>query len=157
MQGDEMRIANTQNTLEDKKVIYAHYERQLALLKEEISEREAETKTSLIGIGNIGIAIFNMFSCHVIANRYKEAFETMILLRQQPGSEISKEDVVQFIISINGIGKIFLFIEAHDDFILKIDRISPCFASEEDAQRAIDTVGAERILRMFKILHGVEV
>lgn len=153
MQGDEMRIANTQNTLEDKKVIYAHYERQLALLKEEISEREAETKTSLIGNGTWA-AYMSSFESPLIANQYQEAFETMILLRQQPGSEAAKNDAQYSIFVEEGKITCSILFECINS---KMTEISPCFATQEDAQLAIDTVGAERILRMFKILHGVEV
>tara|TARA_R110000822_G_scaffold301108_1_gene424791 strand:- start:13436 stop:13888 length:453 start_codon:yes stop_codon:yes gene_type:complete len=150
-----MEIVNTQHTLEDKKVIYAHYERQLALLKEEIEERKAEKKISLLGVGTSSVWIQG-FKSDEIALQYNEAFQTMILLRQQPGSEVPNDKKYQSAIVCIELNKLTIY-GFGDIGVKKMSFISPFFASKEDTQRAIDTVGVERILRMFRILHGVEV
>jgi hypothetical protein len=90
----------------------------------------------------------------IVPNKdYFDAISTMILLRQQPGSEAAKDDVSQRIIGLfqGVVGTDFWF-----DRYNKMNQISPCFRTKEHAEAAIKAVGVERIARMFCTLHGVE-
>ncbi len=80
---------------------------------------------------------------------YYYAIDTMLELRQQPGSEAAKDGVRQYLISFD------CDVENRTT-TYKIGMISPCFKTEEHAEAAIKAVGADRIARMFKVLHGVE-
>jgi len=48
------------------------------------------------------------------------------------------------------------YIEGGYSFIFKLNNLSPCFSSKEDAQKAIDAIGEENIINMFKVFGGVE-
>jgi len=96
----------------------------------------------------------NLFQSEVIAKAYAEALDTLLLLRHQPGSERACGDRTQYIIRLTGdMGR--LRVAGFDDTRLKAEYVTPCFVSQHWADLAIETVGADRILRMFKTLHGV--
>lgn len=82
--------------------------------------------------------------------RYAEALTTFILLRKQPGSEVAKE-AEQFVLRLCGVN---VYVDDVYPFDYKISLISPCFKSEESARKAIETLGEERILDMFKYFHS---
>lgn len=83
--------------------------------------------------------------------RYAEALTTFILLRKQPGTEPVCESM-QFVISNNY--DLSLCIDVYNSKHIKTTRLSPCFDSEENAKEAIEKVGKDRILRMFKYFHS---
>jgi hypothetical protein len=106
------------------------------------------TKLRVAGEGSDG----NLFQTEYLAKTYAEALNTMLLLRHQPGT-VPANDENQFIIIITrecgvtytGLG----------DAEFKAGGTSPCFSLEEDAQRAIDTIGSARIARMFRALSHI--
>ena len=83
---------------------------------------------------------------------YSKAVETMLLLRRQPGSSAAK-DGDQYVICTRNTG---FRIEKWFAVECKTEFISPCFASKQAAQAAIDSIGKDRIIHMFNTLHGVK-
>lgn len=98
----------------------------------------------------------NLFQSEELAKAYAEAFDTMLLLRHQPGTVAPKISGSQWIIKTSNEQMISLFVDGWCRWPTKSQSISPCFVTKKDAQRAIETVGEERIIRMFKTLHHVE-
>lgn len=96
----------------------------------------------------------NMFQTDKLADAYAEAIETMLLLRHQPGTEPALAKKVQLVISPR-FGPDRLQICEWSSMDIKAEYLSPCFQTQDAAQAAIDTIGADRILRMFKTLHHV--
>lgn len=95
----------------------------------------------------------NNFQSEELADAYAEAFDTLLLLRHQPGT-VAPTGAIQWLISVNFyLTTCSTLME--DNKFKKLTRITPCFASEEHAKQAIETVGEERILRMFKTLHHI--
>lgn len=84
--------------------------------------------------------------------RYAEALTTFILLRKQPGSEVANDNS-QYIIKLKPWGT-NPEVEYYSTVGYKLMNISPCFNSEESARKAIETLGEERILNMFKYFHS---
>lgn len=91
----------------------------------------------------------NIFQTEEIADAYADALNTLLLLRHQPGTVPAEDIVGQWMVCPGRDAGVWYTLDA------KMGRISPCFATSEDAQRAIDTIGADRILRMFRTLHHV--
>lgn len=86
------------------------------------------------------------------ADAYADALDTLLRLRHQPGTEAATSIARQFLVVIkDGAADVDYYTNGE----CKLERISPCFATESDAKAAIDTIGADRILRMFHTLHGV--
>lgn len=110
---------------------------------------EGQSSTSSKEFYKVG----NIFQSEAIAQAYAEAIDTMLLLRHQDGTEEITAKI-QYVIepndSIHGV-----YIENWLTTWCKLRLISPCFVTEEAAQSAIATIGAERILRMFKTFHGI--
>lgn len=95
----------------------------------------------------------NHFPDLATAQAYADAFSTMLELRRQPGSEPVKEDS-QWRIEVDTCCN-ELLVTYSRSLNYKLSRISPCFATQEQAQAAVKAVGKGRILAMFKTLHGV--
>lgn len=94
----------------------------------------------------------NIFQSVDVADAYADALDTLLMLRHQPGSEAAIEGGVQcFIRDADGN----IAVDTWTSINYKTSCISPMFATFCDAQAAIDTIGADRILRMFRTLHGV--
>jgi hypothetical protein len=85
---------------------------------------------------------------------YGEALCPLIELRQQPGSEAAKRGMEQWIVGYAQDDKVVF--DYWVNIESKISGISPCFRTKEHAAAAIKAVGADRIKRMFQVLHGVE-
>lgn len=83
-----------------------------------------------------------------VAARYAEAFNTLLDLRRQPGSEAAVDGKAQWF--IDGTGRVFLYSELH----LKLSEICPPFDSKTSARAALAVVGWDRIKRMYYTLHG---
>lgn len=83
--------------------------------------------------------------------RYAEALTTFILLRKQPGSEVATDGIKQYVLFpyYNEVS-----VASYSCVFYKFSRISPCFKSEESARKAIEILGEERILNMFKYFHS---
>lgn len=97
----------------------------------------------------------NMFHVKQAAEKHIAAWETLIMLRKQPGSEPTEDKKFQWMIEYD--------IEANKPVVIrrfvlnsKVTRISPAYASEDAANKAIRAVGAGKIVGMFKTLHGIQ-
>ena len=89
-----------------------------------------------------------------VAHAYADALDTLLMLRHQPGSEVARDEEAQWAIECSDDGK-SLRLSSWGCINYKVPYLSPCFSTREAAQAAIDTIGADRILRMFRTLHGV--
>lgn len=104
----------------------------------------------------------NIFQSEECAENYAKAMDTLLLLRHQPGTEPAKDTRTQFVIEpdwqLSEEGNPSLYIKARElgGLIYKMARVSPCFKTMKDAKNAIEVVGAEAILHMFKTLHHVK-
>lgn len=85
------------------------------------------------------------------AERYAEALSTFILLRKQEGTEPAKDNM-QWVIELDDEGNICF--EDWESAGAKLRCISPCFNSRENAHKAIENLGEERIVNMFKYFHS---
>lgn len=95
----------------------------------------------------------NLFQSKELAQAYAEAIDTMLLLRHQPGT-VPAADLSQVYINTKDSGA-RCNTATDSNIFSKMYRLSPCFAIHEQAQAAIDVVGEQRILRMFKTFHHV--
>ncbi len=109
--------------------------------------------TAFAGFATDYIDKGNMFQSKALGEAYADAVNTMLLLRHQPGT-VSNKYEHQFVICIAGSGT-SIEILSYDDFTCIASRISPAFKYEADAKKAIEAVGSDRILRMFKTFHHV--
>lgn len=82
------------------------------------------------------------------ARAYAEAFNTLLDLRRQPGSEAAEDEKRQWLIRGDGDVEWFAMLVA------KIENTCPCFDSKESAEAARDAVGLDRVLKMYNTLHG---
>ena len=102
----------------------------------------------------------NLFQREELANDYAQAFDTLLLLRHQPGTVPAHDTGNQVIIEPDwprSEHKQDLYIKARElnGLTYKMARVSPCFKTLEDAKNAIEVVGAEALMHMFKTLHHV--
>ena len=86
---------------------------------------------------------------------YWDAIDTMILLRRQPGSEAPKTDR-QWTIDYSRGHVILETWGGEHNLRSQVSRISPSFGSQAHAKAAIDTIGEDRLIRMFETLHGLK-
>ena len=94
------------------------------------------------------------FESSSIAQSYSEAFNTMLALRKCEGSCTTVNGKDQWSIDIDVSLKdteIYAYLGNYS----KIIALSPSFSSKEYTQAAIDKVGKENIVKMFKTLHGI--
>lgn len=97
----------------------------------------------------------NIFTDRATAEAYAESIDTMLLLRHQPGTVPAVNDIEQFVIAPESYGTAPR-VDSWRDIDTKAARLSPCFATREHAQAALDAIGADRIERMWKTLHHIE-
>lgn len=98
----------------------------------------------------------NIFMDEEQAGSYAEALDTLLLLRHQPGTQPATRDT-QFQLEVVGEGG-RLCMRAYERTVreAKMQKLSPCFNTGEDAAAAISAVGEGRVLRMMQTLHGIE-
>lgn len=89
------------------------------------------------------------FETRTQAQAYAEAFNTLLDLRRQPGSEAAEDGKPQWVIWSDGSVSVF-----HSNWQNKTSYISPMFDTEASALAAREAVGLDRILRMYNTLHG---
>lgn len=86
------------------------------------------------------------------ALKFKEALETFIALKAHPLAFFMIADTVQYFIVFN---------ESQTDLLVscyiygKSRLISPCFESEEDCKKAIEDIGQEKLVTMFRVFQGI--
>jgi hypothetical protein len=152
---------DAKHTGERKALSVAEARRELA----QIAERQAELQAivdaapkSLVqpggadGFGLVDIFEHDSFASFKQRNAYADALDTLLMLRHQPGSEAANGENMQWSIETEAND---LEITYWDSLDFKLRSLSPFFSTEEAAKSAIDTIGADRILRMFRTLHGV--
>ena len=88
-----------------------------------------------------------------ILDEYYKAFKTFLLLRQQEGSEPPKDGEQWCIVCNSSTVELYVSSFIHQDN--KINRLIPSFKTVEYAQKAINFVGEENIIHMFKTFHGI--
>ena len=89
------------------------------------------------------------------AEDYAKAFNTFFALRHCEGSETAKDGVLQFNIVLEDSIVDSLCVGECLSILTKINRATVCFDTEENANKAIETVGEENILHMMKTFAGV--
>ncbi|OWT55252.1 hypothetical protein [Candidimonas nitroreducens] len=98
-----------------------------------------------------------IFQTKGLAAAYARAIDTMLRLRHQPGTE-SPSNKIQATIEVergDDQSVASIYVTVREDVCNKTRGISPCFDTKEHAQSAIDTIGADRILEMFKTFHHI--
>lgn len=85
---------------------------------------------------------------HKDVQAYAEAFNTLLDLRRQPGSEAVEDNKKQWGIYYKGDVWSASFLS------YKLSEVCPWFDSQEAAEAAIEAVGKDRIIRMMNTLHG---
>lgn len=88
-----------------------------------------------------------------ISNNYYGALQTFILLRQQEGSEVPLDGEMQYLIRLNKDRG--LYVDVWQRIGNKVTAISPCFRTVDHAEKAINFIGKENIIHMFKTFHGI--
>lgn len=87
---------------------------------------------------------------------YRKAVYTLIELRTMDGTTKPEDVVTQYVVCV-GYHNHMLVIEVDTWFSEdnKLNQISPCFRTEDQALAAIQKIGEDRLMHMFKTLHGV--
>lgn len=88
----------------------------------------------------------NIFPDKETAQAYGEAFSVMLELRRQPGSCAFDDSKEQFVVDVDG--------DVITDCWRGSFTVSPLFTSMYWANKAIETVGKERIVQAYNILKG---
>lgn len=101
----------------------------------------------------------SIFQTETLAREYSRAINIMLLLRHQPGSVPSTDDAqCQIEVKRDGsTGEFILEYPVRIDKATKMNKFSPCFVTEQAARDAVQAVGEERLLHMFKTLSGLGV
>lgn len=97
----------------------------------------------------VSLRFRNSFETLEQAEAYADAFNTLLDLRRQPGSEAAESLTKQWYINSNGVVAYTANLE------WKLQQLCPMFDSEASALAASDAVGLDRILRMYNTLHGM--
>lgn len=153
------RIAEMEKELAELKNLATAQDKPKSLIKNDVG---SETDSWFITVSgdkayvdftsNMGAMIFSDVNQ---VKRYAEAFTTFIKLRKQPGSEAvdsSNTPRAQWVIRMSGSNT--LEVASFGASYRKMTEISCCFNSKESAIKAMDTVGAENILQMFRNFHS---
>lgn len=88
-----------------------------------------------------------------ISDEYFKAFKTFILLRHQEGTEVPLDEEMQYLIRLNKDRG--LYVDVWQRIGNKVTAISPCFRTVDHAEKAINFIGKENIIHMFKTFHGI--
>lgn len=96
----------------------------------------------------------NVFVDRADADAYKEAINTFLLLRKQEGSTPTRDKVAQWLLEYDVEGNKVVVARR---YVLgsKMSRLSPSFASDEHANKAIKSIGKDKLIEMFKTFHHV--
>ena len=96
----------------------------------------------------------NRFPSKEIAQSYAEAFNTMLALRKCEGSVSTVNGKEQWFVRL-ALSLKDTETYAYPGNYSKIVTLSPSFSTKGYAQAAIDKVGKDNIIKMFKTLHGI--
>ena len=95
----------------------------------------------------------NSFTTQEQAENYRKAFETFLELRRCTGTVKVKNNVEQYTIGLEY--DLSICTRSYRGLDSKGECLSPCFSTGTAALNAIETVGEENILHMFKTFHGL--
>lgn len=127
---------------------------QLAIRQAELQRIIDTTPASLLVHGGHstigGVMVHDAVETQEIADAWAEALDTLLLLRQQPGTVAPSNDY-QYVLEYD---EDQIITDWFSSKRYKFTRISPCFTSEARARIAMSAVGEERLIRMFRVLHG---
>lgn len=102
----------------------------------------------------------NAFQSESMANSFADALKALLILRHQPGTCASFEDV-QWVIepyqASHRLNDIRVTVKACLPTWVKASKLSPCFSSRESAEQAIAKITEARLLRMFCTFAQVEI
>lgn len=94
----------------------------------------------------------DVFPTYEQRNAYAEAIDTLLLLQKQPGTQ-RPNGSRQYLFEYNFAGN-SVDVDWYQSIRYKYSFIGPCFTTKEYAERALWTVGKDRIIRMILTLHG---
>ena len=98
----------------------------------------------------------NNFPTEGLAAHYAKAINTLLLLRHQPGTVKPRELVGQYFIRLDRSGfHPNVMVSRFTGVGAKVTQISPCFETQAAAETAINIIGKNDIIHMFKTLHGL--
>lgn len=89
----------------------------------------------------------NAFETPAQAQAYADAFNTLLDLHRQPGTEPAEDGKYQWIIRGNG------GVDRFSPLYVKLESICPPFDTKASALATREAVGLDRILRMYNTLH----
>lgn len=94
----------------------------------------------------------NVFISRTDASAYMDAINTFLMLRKQEGSMPTKDKMAQWLVEYDADGN---KITVARRYVLgsKMSRLSPSFSSEDNANKAIKSIGKDKLIEMFKTFH----
>jgi hypothetical protein len=98
----------------------------------------------------------NAFATKGLADLYSQALNTLLLLRRQLGTQPPSESA-QTLLTVKKdktTGNFVIHCSQMDNKITKLCHVSPCFQDKDLAMQAVNSIGEQRILHMFRTLHG---
>lgn len=96
----------------------------------------------------------NLFTSKDDAMAYVSAINMFLLLRKQEGTKETTDKTAQWLIECD-IDKNIVAPVRRYVLSSKMSRLSPAFATEESASKAIKALGKENLIAMFKTFHAI--
>jgi len=159
----QKNITDAQKQAEELQKQINEPEKPKALL-ERVEEGSVDAYYYFTSMNDIALATANntspntykgtVFTTQEQAENYRKAFEVFLELRRCEGSEVVSTDT-QFVIRPFDSTVDCIEVAESTHCAAKASDISPCFDSRESANRAINKLGAENILHMFRTFHGL--
>lgn len=104
---------------------------------------------------NISHEHANVFIDRQDAEGYLHVINTMLLMRKCQGSVPTKDNEPQFFIELDPTATKIVITRRYV-VSSKISRVSPAYETEEDANRAVRTIGKDNIISMFRIAQHIQ-
>lgn len=104
---------------------------------------------------NISTDHANVFIDRQAADNYLHVISTMLLMRKCQGSVPTKDNEPQFFIELDPTATKIVITRRYV-VSSKISRVSPAYETEEDANKAVRTIGKENIISMFRIAQHIQ-
>lgn len=160
----EIDYENEKEMTMDKQAALARLgalEQEAAALREILSKPDSLLPVELGTVGSRAqVAFGGEFAGSNDLSGYLAAFRTMIDLRAQPGT-VKPNDNWQYVLrptaSLSVPNTTLVEVVRRKDKFSKMNYLSPCFGTENAAMLAINKVGSNRIIAMFKTLSHSEI
>lgn len=144
----QQQLEQLQKTIDDA-------QKQAEKIHEELNKTEYKALFDLLDANQTYVlSSRNVYPNQEMANAYDKAFKTMIELRKCQGTEPANDNVQYFIVPRLDTNILVAVSSKH--LSGKCSEISPMFDTEDNLNAAIESVGKENILDMFKTFHGVK-